>query len=179
VHPSNTSNHTHRPAVKNQTTQKSKQKVAKSTKDGRTKSGKLTRIQLRRETTVRAPITGETTSEQVLALFEVHSANRQAFEVLRPDLPAIFRTLVAGAKIPGHAGNQDRQTILRILGAPWTLGASDKSERAQNLDELTNRIVKAIATREQRMVGRTIEAELVEDAPPPVAPSVEPSGMGD
>lgn len=108
---------------------------------------------------------------QVIELFRQHSPNSAAFELFRPSLPAIVRTLISGAQIRGAPGHQDRMTIFRMLGAPWTPTAGLRGETGNNLDALADRLVSAVARRERRLLGPpsvTLDAEFTEE-PAPVA----------
>lgn len=100
---------------------------------------------------------------QVAELFDIHSPNKVALELFRPHLPEIVRKLIAGAKIIGARGHQDRMTIYRMLGAPWTPTASTRGESGQGLDALADRMVRAVTRREGRMTV-TLSADVVQEA---------------
>lgn len=103
-----------------------------------------------------------TEDQRIVELFDTHSPNKLAFEIFRPHLPEIVRKLISGAMIRGAAGHQDRMTIYRMLGAPWTPTAGLRGESGNTLDSLADRMVKAVTRREGRMTV-TLSADVIQE----------------
>jgi len=118
------------------------------------------------------PVSTGPDEERILALFSQHSPNGLAFEIAKPHLPDVMRAILHGAKVRGPAGHQDRMTLFRMLGAPWTPTAQLRSEQGQNLDAFADRLVAAVARRERILLGRspvTVDATFTEEPAPAAA----------
>jgi hypothetical protein len=95
-----------------------------------------------------------------MALFETHAKDSAVLELLRPALPALLDTIIAGALIRGTQGFQDRMTVFRMLGLPWTQTASTKHDLAQSDDAFANRLVRAVSRVEGKVRHATVTVDV-------------------
>lgn len=90
---------------------------------------------------------------EAIEFFRTHSTNTAAFDLLAPHLPAMMTTIISGAMIRGTAGYQDRMTVMRMLGAPFTPSSSTRGDLGQQVEALTDRFSKAVSRVERRLSG--------------------------
>jgi hypothetical protein len=98
--------------------------------------------------------------DALMALFETHAKDSAVLELLRPALPALLDTIIAGALIRGTQGFQDRMTVFRMLGLPWTQTASTKHDLAQSDDAFANRLVRAVSRVEGKVRHATVTVDV-------------------
>jgi hypothetical protein len=127
-------------------------------------------------------IDGTFDAQAALALFETHAKDTAALDLLRPVLPAVLDTIVAGALVRGTSGFQDRMTLFRMLGVPWTQTSSSKQDRAQGDDGFANRMVRAISRVEGRVRHARVTVDVAYDddggQPPTIEGEVSRPGDG-
>jgi hypothetical protein len=122
-----------------------------------------------RSSALRESILAELDDRQVVERFAKHSTNADVLDILRPGLTALVATIISGALIPGRGGYNDRMTLFRMLGLPWTPNASVQGKSNNQIDALADRFVRAVSRAEARLSGRlpvTQDAELVLEATP-------------
>lgn len=106
---------------------------------------------------------------EALEFWRTHSTNTPAFDLFAPHLPAMMTTIISGSLIRGPAGYQDRMTVMRMLGAPFTPSSSQRGEAAQQVEALSERFLRAVTRVERKLVGHksvTVDAEYtLEPAP--------------
>jgi hypothetical protein len=96
------------------------------------------------------------TDARIVELIRQHAPNTAAFEVFRPHRPKVIRGIILGAQIVGLRGHQDRMTMFRMMGLPWTTGAAFGRGQASggDMDAMADRIARAVTRREGRLLGR-------------------------
>jgi hypothetical protein len=122
-----------------------------------------------RSSALRESVLAELDDRQLLELFTTYSTNAAMLDIVRAGLPDLMAALVSSAMIPGRGGYNDRMTLFRMLGVPWTTNASRLGGPSNQVDALANRFVRAISRAESRLSGRlpvTQDAELVLEATP-------------
>ena len=125
---------------------------------------------------------GALDTQAALALFETHAKDTAALDLLRPALPALLETIVAGALVRGTQGFQDRMTLFRMLRVPWTPTMTDRSDAKQADDGFSNRLVRAVNRVEGRLRHATLTVGMTYGRPPMLegvlvtTPNVKPNG---
>jgi hypothetical protein len=118
-----------------------------------------------------ARVLAELDDRQLLKLFTTYSTNAAMLDIVRAGLPDLMAMIVNSAMIPGRGGYNDRMTLFRMLGVPWTPNASSRGEANNQVDALANRFVRAISRAESRLSGRLPVAQdavlVLEAAPEP------------
>jgi hypothetical protein len=105
----------------------------------------------------------------MLDLLQQHAPNKLAFEYFEPDLRGIMEGLILGAQIVGIRGHQDRMTVFRMMGLPWTPSVSQFRAETGGLEAMADRIARAVTRREGRLLGHdpvTIDVPIEAEAAP-------------
>jgi hypothetical protein len=105
---------------------------------------------------------GPLDAQAALALFETHAKDTAALDLLRPVLPAVLETIVAGALVRGTQGFQDRMTLFRMMRVPWTPTMTERGDAKQTDEVFANRLVRAATRVEGRLRRATVTFEMDE-----------------
>jgi hypothetical protein len=96
----------------------------------------------------------------VMELVRTHAKDANALAILEPHMPEIIDTVIQGAKVRGNPGFNDRMTVFRMLGLPWTQTSSTKQEATQNEDGFANRLVRAVSRVEGKVRHATVTVDV-------------------
>jgi hypothetical protein len=86
------------------------------------------------------------------------AARPEVAAIIRPDLPAILRATLAGARVPGPLGASDRASVVKMAGLPMAGPKDDGTASKARLASIADRLERATG-----MQARLVESALAAD----------------